>query len=611
MRIHHNIAALNTHRNLGFNNTNANKALEKLSSGYKINRAGDDAAGLAISEKMRGQIRGLDMATKNAQDGISLIQTAEGALHEVHSLLQRGRELSVQAANDTNVDFDREALQLEIDEIKKEINRIGTDTEFNTIKLLTTDSIIPIPDPPPPIAGGGGGGTGGGSGVSGAGGVTGVDPTAARTERIEQFTSALMGSMMANAEQAVWDAFGLDVSNTYDMDITYTTSPQGNAVASVSYMYTPSTGKGSPTTMDFNLTYFVDGVNPGISADRVVAHEMVHAAMAGANMAMADYPFWFVEGTAEYVAGGNERVRSHLNWQTPTATNVKALVDKLGNRDSSGYASGFLATKYLDDLIQKAGHSTGIKAMMQWLDDTPTRKLTDGIQQFTGLTQAQFEAKFKSLDGGVQFVLDTGVSGTGSILTNYGYDDSDTGIIPDTSNPISSGSKFNFNYDWSNVPQAATTPFVELAASIPVTTSQSTAIDLRSGHQLTFHIGANENQNVKFDIVNISDERLEIDMVTIETQENADQAIKKFDTAIDSVSLIRANFGALQNRLEHTMNSLANTSENLTDAESRIRDTDIAKEMMNFTKQNILMQAAQSMLSQANQQPQGVLQLLN
>ena len=608
MRIQHNIAALNTHRNLGFNNTNANKALEKLSSGYKINRAGDDAAGLAISEKMRGQIRGLDMAQKNAQDGISLIQTAEGALHEVHALLQRGRELAVQAANDTNVESDREALQLEIDGIKKEINRIGTDTEFNTIKLLTTDSVIPIPNPPPPITGGGG--TGGGGGVSGAGGVTGVDPTAARTERIEQFTSALMGSMMANAEQAVWDAFGLDVLNTYDMDITYTTSPRGNAVASVRYMYTPSTGKGLPTTMDFNLTYFVDGVNPGISADRVVAHEMVHAAMAGANMAMADYPFWFVEGTAEYVAGGNERVRSHLNWQTPTTSNVQALVNKLGNTDSSGYASGFLATKYLDHLITVTDPSKSIKDMMQWLDDTPTRKLTDGIQQFTGLTQSQFEAKFKSQNGGVQFVLDTGVAGTGSILSKYGYTDTDEGIIPDTPNPISSGSKFNFNYDWSNVPQAATAPFVELAASIPVATSQSTAIDLRSGHHLTFHIGANEEQNVKFEIANISDERLGIDLVTVETQVDADQSIEKFDVAINSVSLIRANFGALQNRLEHTVTNLGNTAENLTAAESRIRDTDMAKEMMNFTKQNILMQAAQSMLSQANQQPQGFLQLL-
>jgi len=136
MRIQHNIAALNTHRNLGANNAAASKNLEKLSSGYKINRAGDDAAGLAISEKMRGQINGLNMASKNANDSISLIQTAEGALNETHSILQRMRELAVQSANDTNVDADRTAIQKEIDALGSEITRIATDTEFNTQKLL-------------------------------------------------------------------------------------------------------------------------------------------------------------------------------------------------------------------------------------------------------------------------------------------------------------------------------------------------------------------------------------------------------------------------------------------------------------------------------------------
>ena len=136
MRIQHNIAALNTHRNLGMNNEAASKNLEKLSSGYKINRAGDDAAGLSISEKMRGQINGLNMASKNAQDGISLIQTAEGALNETHAILQRMRELSVQSANDTNVTEDRGAIQKEMDALSEEITRISTDTEFNTQKLL-------------------------------------------------------------------------------------------------------------------------------------------------------------------------------------------------------------------------------------------------------------------------------------------------------------------------------------------------------------------------------------------------------------------------------------------------------------------------------------------
>lgn len=136
MRIQHNISALNTHRQLSFNNTQTAKNLEKLSSGFRINRAGDDAAGLAISEKMRGQIRGLEMASKNAQDSISLIQTAEGALTETHAILQRMRELAVQASNDTNVTADRDAIQDEIDQLVSELDRIAGNTEFNTQKLL-------------------------------------------------------------------------------------------------------------------------------------------------------------------------------------------------------------------------------------------------------------------------------------------------------------------------------------------------------------------------------------------------------------------------------------------------------------------------------------------
>lgn len=136
MRIQHNISALNTHRNLAFNNSQSAKNLEKLSSGYKINRAGDDAAGLAISEKMRAQIKGLDMATKNSQDSISLIQTAEGALNETHAILQRMRELAVQSGNDTNETLDREFLQDEIEQLTAEITRIADTTEFNEKKLL-------------------------------------------------------------------------------------------------------------------------------------------------------------------------------------------------------------------------------------------------------------------------------------------------------------------------------------------------------------------------------------------------------------------------------------------------------------------------------------------
>ncbi|MFU7516334.1 flagellin Hag [Clostridium sp. HCS.1] len=137
MIINHNMNALNAHRNMGINNTSSGKSMEKLSSGLRINRAGDDAAGLAISEKMRGQIRGLDQASRNAQDGISLIQTAEGALNETHNILQRMRELAVQATNDTNIGDDRVQINKEIKELQSEINRIASQTQFNKKNLLT------------------------------------------------------------------------------------------------------------------------------------------------------------------------------------------------------------------------------------------------------------------------------------------------------------------------------------------------------------------------------------------------------------------------------------------------------------------------------------------
>lgn len=304
MRIQHNISALNTHRNLSFNNTEASKNLEKLSSGYKINRAGDDAAGLAISEKMRGQIRGLDMASKNAQDSISLIQTAEGALNETHAILQRMRELSVQSSNDTNVSSDRAALQLEINSLAEEITRISTDTEFNTQKLLNGD-------------------------------------------------------------------FGKQVKDGTNFDINDATAAGGKV---------------------FHI---------------------------GAN--------------------SSQSINLSIGNMSADALGVNAV-------------------------------DTDVTAL------NPTDKIGTGIN--------------------------------------------------------------------------------------------------------------------------------------ISTQTSANNSITVIDRALNRVSETRASLGAVQNRLEHTINNLGATSENLTAAESRIRDTDMAKEMMGFTKNNILMQAAQSMLAQANQQPQGVLQLL-
>ena len=369
MRIQHNISALNTHRNLGFNNTQSAKNLEKLSSGYKINRAGDDAAGLAISEKMRGQIRGLDMATKNANDSISLIQTAEGALNESHAILQRMRELAVQASNDTNVNEDRVALQKEVQQLKEELTRISTDTEFNTQKLLNGD-----------------------------------------------FDSKVF-HIGANGDQNIKISIG-DTS-AFELGLS-----EEDVTASGDALTTGATYQSGATVINSG-TYTTSG------------SDWVHSGTAVTNAATLAY----------LNAKGGKEV--------------------------------------------KVGSDT---------------KLGDGL------------AGYIDASGSVEF---------------YATKKLDSGAVA--------------------------------------------------------HIG---------------------DKVDLTTQSGANDSIAKIDEALKSISDTRSNLGAVQNRLEHTINNLGATSENLTAAESRIRDTDMAAEMMAFTKNNILTQAAQSMLAQANQQPQGVLQLL-
>lgn len=355
MIINNNIAALNTHRQLSFNNTNVGKNLEKLSSGLNINRAGDDAAGLAISEKMRAQIKGLDMAQKNAQDGISLIQTAEGALTETHAILQRMRELAVQSSNDTNMnDVDREAMQSELQALTDEINDIAGRTEFNTQKLIDGSfegKVFHI------------------------GANEGQDIT--------------VSIKAMNA-----DGIGLNGGKDIEVD-----------------KYTTETMKGSD--------------------------------IVGLDPAFADMEFTVAKDENGDVAG------------------VKVGDDY--------YAVGDIAE-----------------------------------------------------DGGATDV------------------------------------------------------------------TNATAVDLDFDEKAT----------------------VQTEAVDISTREAASKSITTINAAINEVSTQRSDLGAVQNRLEHTINNLGASSENLTAAESRIRDVDMAKEMMEFTKNNILTQAAQAMLAQANQQPQGVLQLL-
>lgn len=555
MRIQHNISALNTHRQLKSNNSNANKALEKLSSGYKINRAGDDAAGLAISEKMRGQIRGLNMAQKNAQDGISLIQTAEGALNEVHAMLQRGRELAVQAANDSNTDDDRKQLQKEVNQIADEINAIRDRTEFNTQKLLKSGSAL---------------------------GFT-VD------ER-DTLETKLRDYMLEAAEAVVSSDYGVNVTGVKNLDIVFASEGAGGSAAYVTSSFSLSTGVSSKWSMTFDM----DDVRQmsDDSLESLVIHEMTHAMMSASGMDWRNgsMPKWFKEGTAEYITGASNRVKNDLGITgSPTSfSDTSKLTDLLSIVETSNasvigsskfYSASFLTTKHLDVMLKTKNATGGLKDVMSQLTTGIT--LDDAIKAATTNTYdyATFMTDLKS-SVGINAVM--GYVQNDSLLSITGK--TEAGLITSTTVPLDEST--TFKYSWS-------------------LGSEDTGSD-----SIKFHIGANSGQNIKVNLPNLSTQALGIGGIDISSQTEADRSIARFDKAIMIVSNDRSYLGAAQNRLEHTINNLGNTSENLTAAESRIRDTDMAHEMMNFTKQNILMQAAQGMLAQANQQPQGVLQLL-
>jgi flagellin len=595
MRINHNIMALNTYGKMNTNSNMVSKSLEKLSSGQRINRAGDNAAGLAISEKMRGQIRGLNQASNNTRDAISLIQTAEGALSETHSLIQRMRELSVQAANDVNAAADREAIQSEIDQLTKEVDRIGNDTEFNTKKLLN----------------------------QGNASVSAADQ--------QNLIASLKKWWLAEAEDLVTSSYGLTASGI-NMSVEIINDPDSNYAAYVQASFTSDagntvgtpgiTGPGSNLALKINLAHSqptdtIDGGSYPQYVDRVIAHEMTHAVMMS-TMNFADLSIFFNEGMAEFTHGGDERLISSiaLRGAGNNDAGVAAVAAEIGtgaygdwNSSSDDYSAAYLAVRYLDHQIKASGGGNagdadpnGIKRVTQYLTTNPTHNLdqalfalqTEGVIGFgsTAAWAAAFRAEVTDM---ASMAAKTGVNlatdGSGKQLDTGSATGSDAGggtaktaesIMPQT---IADGALTGFNITWPDLANSA---------------AQSFAIQ----------IGANTGQSMDIQTSDMRAAALGVSSLKVTSYALANNAISSCDSAITRVSAERSRLGAYQNRLEHTTKNLESASENLSSSESRIRDVDMAKEMMEFTKQNILQQAAQAMLSQANQQPQGVLQLL-
>lgn len=481
MKINHNMSSMVANKRLLLSEKSLSKSIERLSTGLRINRAADDAAGMAISSKMKSQIKGLGQASRNSSDGISVLETADGALSEVHEMLQRMRELSVQAANGTNTPDDLEAIQKEIASLRDEIDRVSRDTEFNTKKLLdgTLEQRV-FPD---------------------SRGVKRIDISDAVTPDMYSVEIA------ADAEHAVIEG-------------------------------------GQPLTATATV--------PAGASGKVVIN--------GAQIEIKE---------GESVNDVYEKLRDTAERGEVNLLVVKDLTATGGTPEDAGYIPGniedggnlvFVSTEY------------GNNAEMSIKCDNADLAAFLGIP--TDRTEVGKDVEISIAD------TDIGFGTQATILTDGNF--------------VSITDRNGF----------------EMKFEVEPGTIGEVNIEVTDLGPMTLQIGANENQTMDVRIPEVSSQTLYIDKVNVCTVTGADRAITSFDGAIAKVSETRSSIGAYQNRLEYTVESLDGTEENMTQALSRIEDVDMAEEMTEYTKDNILTQAATSVLAQANDIPQQVLQLL-
>lgn len=557
MVVQHNLNAINANNKMNINVSGTKKATEKLSSGYQINRAGDNAAGLAISEKMRSQIRGLSQATKNANDGISLIQTAEGGLNETHSILQRMRELAVQSANGTyQDDTNREAIQLEVDALKSEIDRIASSTEYNGMKLL--DGSL--------------GGT-----------TTGTTDFGARYGVLISANTIVDGANNKLKENLSLEGATLTSSVN---GVTVTLADTASGVGGENAQW-----DAAGTTLTINLkagqSYSQSQIN-----DLIKNATMAKADAAGTPQAStpADVELKLKSGVFTFQKAETFKTSAGVRAASDDTDLVEYLIN--GTDQNDGYADTikFTSNNYGED-TRKLKIATDVAAGKEWVATTTANNEGTGIK-----------------DGEFTLHLATGVEYTEediqNLLKQAGLDYTVT--LTDSKTP--DGDKSFYAQKVVAEANATAIEIGKTTAGAGLGSDKLTG----TGKGLTFQIGANgvEDQRVTLSVGDMSSTSIGVGGADVSTQDAANKAIDMVDAAVKTVSMQRAGLGALQNRLEYTVNNLTTTNENLTAAESQIRDTDMATEMINYTKNNILQQASQAMLAQANQQPQAILQLL-
>ena len=480
MVVQHNLTAMNSNRMLGLTTATQAKSTEKLSSGYKINRAADDAAGLSISEKMRKQIRGLTQASSNAQDGISAVQTAEGALAEVQDMLQRMNELAVKAANGTNSEDDRSYIQNEIDQLTTEIDRVAETTKFNETYLLKGDK---------------------------------------------------------------------NVSKEY----TYSYNPYAADVAATATMSTDSA-----TDMTAAITFEETAAQDDQNA---LALALKNQGLQVEAIGVADTDGTTFKELNYKVSLTGEAAEKYVVKVTGAAAGTFEILDKEGNKIAGVTASG------------------------SDLDTVGSEKATIIATSITAGKSAGEVARYYDKDG-------NGIPA--NALDKYFTTDSDGNTAARADAPELYDAVGN-----------VVTPDAADVASLQ---------DLTGALTLTLHVGADatENNQITLNIDTMSAKGLGVNGLKVDGTDdtNALDAIETIKESLQKVSTQRSALGAIQNRLDHTISNLDNVVENTTAAESQIRDTDMATEMVKYSNNNILTQAGQAMLAQANQANQGVLSLL-
>lgn len=569
-----NIASLNAQRNLSASQGTLGKTLQRLSSGLRINSAVDDAAGLAISERMTTQVRGLNQAVRNANDGVSLLQTSDAALVTVTQSLQRIRELAVQAANSTNSDTDRAAIQQEIAQLTQEIDRVGRTTSFNGRKVFaqTTESAVGNPDELAVIDG-------------------------------------LQSGWLSAAENLIREHFGIEASGqSIKIELTSFTDGAGGTLARVTGQ-TGSSGPASNITLQVDMADFVPANPPNggtapVYNDRVLAHEMTHAVMfATMNVGhmFANNQQFFLEGSAELVHGADERLYSDLVRLGGTAADgindVMAMVDDWGTSwdgSSEAYSAAYAGMRYLDTEIKAAG-GAGIKDIMTYLAGDTSRTLDQALANASNGRFAdvdEFKADFQA--NGAAFIsdllssgelTDTDTGAIGGANASGGPTKTPESVVMNVATRSGEDQLSGFDEAWE-----------KLAAASSVGSTQS------------LQIGANVGQTLDIDSFAMNGAAL--DILDADVTVDPNRVIAKMDRALEYVNARRADIGAQLNRLDSAVANLSASAESLTASRSRIQDADYAAETAALTRAQLLQQAGVAMIAHANTTPQLVLQLL-